>query len=248
MQGPLFDVGTRRSIPCRSRNRRCARLAILFTAAGYCSDVGNTLILQALHRPTLHCSSHSQFHFVQLAIRNSLAVMNFSNNESSRTQFPNAGLSNWCSRRPTRSTSAYGLKHEVHIVSPLLSTRSSTSLRVVEPDSVSLRLVLQEFPQNGTVAPSPMPRLRASCGCKPPSGVARGGPTCTLRANVHSIDLQLRNTRSVATYNSCSYASKLGRSRSPIVSRGSTEESSQDTTVHGSILHKEKSRLGSPHQ
>ena len=137
--------------------------------AGNDRDVGNTLILQALLRPTLHCSSHSQFHFVQVAIRNPLAVMNFSNNESSRTQIPNAGLSNWCSRRPTRSTSAYGLKHKVHTVSPLLSTRSSTSLRVVEPDSVSLRLVLQEFPQSGTVAPSPMPRLRASCGCKPPS-------------------------------------------------------------------------------
>ena len=31
MQVPLSDAGTRQSIPCRSRNRQCARLATLFT-------------------------------------------------------------------------------------------------------------------------------------------------------------------------------------------------------------------------
>ena len=96
--------------------------------------------------------------------------MNFSNNESSRTQIPIAGLSNWCALRPTRSTSAPRLKHKLHTVLPLLSTQTSTSLQVVEPDFNSLRLVLQRIPRIGTVAPSPKPRLRASCGCNPPSG------------------------------------------------------------------------------
>ena len=53
------------------------------------------------------------------------------------------------------------------------------------------------------------------------------------------IDLQLQNTRSAATYSSCSYAYKLSRLISQIVSRGGTEESSQDTTKYASILHKE---------
>ena len=56
------------------------------TAAGNCISVGNNLLLQVLPRPTLHCSSHPQSEFVQRAILNSLAVMNFSNYECSRTQ------------------------------------------------------------------------------------------------------------------------------------------------------------------
>ena len=166
----MDDAGTRQSILCRSPYHRCVHLATLFTLAGNCIEVDNTLILQALPCPTLHCSSHSQFEFVQVAILNPLAVMNFSNNESSRTQIPIAGLSNWCALRPTRSTSAPRLKHKLHTVLPLLSNQTSTSLQVVEPDSNSLRLVLQRIPRIGTVAPSPKPRLRASCGCNPPSG------------------------------------------------------------------------------
>ena len=83
----MDDAGTRQSTLRRSPYRRCAHLATFFTAAGNCVEVDNNLILQVLSCPTLHCSSHSQFAFVQLAILNSLAVMNFSNNESSRTEF-----------------------------------------------------------------------------------------------------------------------------------------------------------------
>ena len=91
----------------------------------------------------------------------------------------------------------------------------------------------------------PMPTLKltstSNVGLRPTQHrhrVARGGPMCTLRANIRNIDRQLQGTHSAVAYNSCSYASKLGRSRSQIVSRGSTEESSQDTTIHRSILHK----------
>ena len=85
-QASTDGVGTRQSTLCRSPYRRCARLATYFTAAGNCVEVDNNLVLQVLSCPTLHCSSHSQFAFVQLAILNSLAVMNFSNDECSRTQ------------------------------------------------------------------------------------------------------------------------------------------------------------------
>ena len=81
------DAGTRLSTPCHSRNCQCAHLATCFTAAGNCVEVDNNLIPQVLPRPTLHCSSHSQFGFVKVAVLNSLAVMNFSNDECSRTQF-----------------------------------------------------------------------------------------------------------------------------------------------------------------
>ena len=86
-QASTDGVGTRQSTLCRSPYRRCARLATYFTAAGNCVEVDNNLILQVLSCPTLHCSSHSQFAFVQLAILHALAVMNFSNDECSRTQF-----------------------------------------------------------------------------------------------------------------------------------------------------------------
>ena len=71
-------------------------------------------------------------------------------------------------------------------------------------------------------------------------------PACGARwAHVYftrqysDIDLQLQNTRSAATYSSGSYAYKLSQLISQIVSRGGTEESSQDTTKYASILHKE---------
>ena len=102
--------------------------------AGNDSDVGNTLILQALLRPTLHCSSHSQFHFVQVAVCKSLAVMNFSNDECSRTQIRKCRpLPLVAQLRPTRSMSATRSQFKnctqfVHSV----SNRISTSLQVVE--------------------------------------------------------------------------------------------------------------------
>ena len=62
---------------------------------------------------------------------------------------PNAGLSHWCELRPTRSTSATGLKQELHTVRPLVSCRTSTSLQVVKSNSVHCDLCCKNSPQLG---------------------------------------------------------------------------------------------------